>query len=443
MQNLTTNQINQFSLNSIAGYDEEKAEAVKIINLFKNYDSLKELGVSIPKGLILSGMPGVGKTLMAKVIAAEANVPLFEYEAMEDDSQEKSITNLRDLFEKARENAPAIVFIDELDELVCSYDYMSDFTRTMLKTLLTEIDGVKNSEGILTIATTNDYYRIPMPLLRSGRMDKHIEFDLPDLEARQAILELYSKDNKLLTDVDYKEIAIRTNTFSGADLKTLVNETLLQTVSTNKDKVSNSDFYDVIPTILFKGIRKRDHGTSIDQVCYHELGHFICEYKLNNNVSEVSVERIGNVEGHIRPIYGRNSYKILSYEECKNKAIVALGGYAAEKIFMGQAYTGNSGDFENFEEIITEMAVSGMLGTKYIFSMNGRRRPIAAPVKQSSDSDVRVECFDEYLELANNIINENKNLIEFLFEKLKKTEHIGPDEMKVLIEEFKNEVNVI
>ena len=117
-------QTNKFSLQSIAGYEEEKAEAIKIINLFKNYNSIKELGVSIPKGLILSGMPGVGKTLMAKVIAAEANVPLFEYEAMEDDTQEKSITNLRALYEKARENAPAIVFIDELDELVCSYDYM-------------------------------------------------------------------------------------------------------------------------------------------------------------------------------------------------------------------------------------------------------------------------------------------------------------------------------
>ena len=257
---------NKFSLQSIAGYEEEKAEAIKIINLFKHYDSIKELGVSIPKGLILSGMPGVGKTLMAKVIAAEANVPLYEYEAMEDDTQEKSITNLRALYEKARENAPAIVFIDELDELVCSYDYMSDFTRTMLKTLLTEIDGVKNSEGILTIATTNDYYRIPMSLLRSGRMDKHIEFDLPDLDAREAIIKLYSSNNKLLKHIDYKEIAIRTNSFSGADLKTLVNETLLQAVSTNKDKVTNCDFYDVIPTILFKGIRKRDHGTPVDQV---------------------------------------------------------------------------------------------------------------------------------------------------------------------------------
>lgn len=427
---------NKLSLQSIAGYEEEKAEAIKIINLFKNYDSIKELGVSIPKGLILSGMPGVGKTLMAKVIAAEANVPLFEYEAMEDDTQEKSITNLRALYEKAREHAPAIVFIDELDELVCSYDFMSDFTRTMLKTLLTEIDGVKNSEGILTIATTNNYYRIPMPLLRSGRMDKHIEFDLPDLDAREAIIKLYSCENKLLEHVDYKEIAIRTNSFTGADLKTLVNETLLQAVSTNKNNITNNDFYDVIPTILFKGIRKRDHGTPIDQVCYHELGHFICEYKLNNNISEVSVERIGNIEGHIRPIYRGEPNRIFSFDECKNKAIVALGGYAAERIFMGQTYTGNFGDFDNFDEIINEMASSGMLGTKYIFQAKTGRRPINIETKRDIGDDIRVKCFDEYLEIANNIINENKDLIEFLFDKLKKTEHIGPDEMKIFISEF-------
>ena len=381
-------------------------------------------------------MPGVGKTLMAKVIAAEANVPLYEYEAMEDDTQEKSITNLRALYEKARENAPAIVFIDELDELVCSYDYMSDFTRTMLKTLLTEIDGVKNSEGILTIATTNDYYRIPTSLLRSGRMDKHIEFDLPDLDAREAIIKLYSRNNLLLKHINYKEIAIRTNTFSGADLKTLVNETLLQAVSANKKNVSNSDFYDVIPTILFKGIKKRNHETPLDQVCYHELGHFICEYKLNNNISEVSVERIGDIEGHIRPINKEKSNRILSYNECKNKAIVVLGGYAAERIFMGQAYTGNYGDFQQFDDIINEMAISGMLGTQYIFQAKNVRRPIAMESRKDIGDDIRVKCFDEYLEIANNIICENKNLIEFLFDKLKKIGHIDSDEMKLLITEF-------
>ena len=228
------NNKNQLSLQSIAGYEEEKAEAIKIINLFKNYDKLKELGISIPKGLLLSGKPGVGKTLMAKVIAAEAGVPLYEYETLEDDTQEKSIINLKNVFARARENAPSIVFIDELDELVCSNEFMSDYSRTTFKTLLTEIDGVKSSEGILTIATTNKYYTIPNQLLRSGRMDKHIQFELPNLAAREAILRLYGENNELLKHINFKEIAVRTNSFSCADLKTLINETLLQSVSNNK-----------------------------------------------------------------------------------------------------------------------------------------------------------------------------------------------------------------
>ena len=441
MQNINTiNQTTQFSLKSIAGYSEEKEEAIKIINLFKNYESLKELGVSIPKGLILSGMPGVGKTLMAKVIAAEAGVPLYEYEAMEDETQEKGITNLKALYETARNNAPSIVFIDELDELVCSYDYMSDYSRVMLKTLLTEIDGVKNSEGVLTIATTNDYARIPIPLLRSGRMDKHIEFDLPDLDAREAILNLYASDNKLLHDVDFKEVAIKTNAFSCADLKTLINETLLQVVTSNKEFASNEDFQAVIPTILFKGIRKKDHGTSLEQVCYHELGHFICEYELNKNVSEVSIERIGKTEGHTRVYRPGESVRILSFEQCKNQAIVALGGYAAEICFLGQAYTGNSADFAMFEETIYEMASSGMLGSKFIFSAKNRNRSIMRDQQSRNDSleDIRVKCFDEYLAIANKIVEDNKDLIQFLFEKLKKSETLDAKEMREYIAEYSN-----
>lgn len=436
----TINQSNHLSLYSIAGYSEEKEEARKIINLFKNYESLKELGVSIPKGLILSGRPGVGKTLMAKVIAAEAGVPLYEYEAMEDDTQEKGITNLKALYETARNNAPSIVFIDELDELVCSYDYMSDYSRVMLKTLLTEIDGVKNSDGVLTIATTNDYSRIPGPLLRSGRMDKHIEFDLPDLEAREAILNLYGSDNKLLQDIDFKEVAIKTNSFSCADLKTLINETLLQVITSNKMVVSNDDFQRVIPTILFKGIRKKEHGTLLEQVCYHELGHFICEYELNKNVSDVSIERIGKTEGHTRVYRPGEHLRVQSFEECKNEAIVALGGYAAEICFLGQAYTSNSADFAMFEEIIYEMASSGMLGSKFIFSAKNRNRSIMRDQISRNDSveDIRVLCFDEYLAIATKIVNDNKDMIQFLFEKLKKSETLESSEIRKYIDEYNN-----
>ncbi len=434
----TEKQTEKLTLNNIAGYEEEKAEAMKIINLFKNFDTLKSLGVSIPKGLILSGNPGVGKTLMAKVIASEAKVPLYEFEAMEDDSPETSITNLRALYEKARENSPSIVFIDELDELVCTYEFVSDYTRTVLKTLLTEIDGVKSSDGVLTIATTNNYNKIPRPLLRSGRMDKHIEIDLPDRAAREEILRLYTKDNNMFNDINYKAISLTTGSFSGADLKTLVNETLLQVISLNKNIVSDKEFFDVIPTILFKGIRKKDHGTSVEQVCYHELGHFICEYKLNNVVPEISIERIGDIEGHVRSQYGENSLKILSYEECKNKAIVALGGYAAERIFMGQTYTGNYADFSQFEDLISEMASSGMLGSKYIFGARNSRRQFSMGMNpdSSSGADMKTQFFEEYLEVANTIINENKSLIEFLFLKLKDSQRLSSEETKELIEEF-------
>ena len=317
---------------------------------------------------------------------------------------------------------------------------MSDYSRVMLKTLLTEIDGVKNSEGVLTIATTNDYIRIPIPLLRSGRMDKHIEFDLPDLDAREAILKLYASDNKLLQNIDFKEIAIKTSGLSCADLKTLINETLLQAVTSNKKAVTNEDFQTIIPTILFKGIRKKDHGTSLEQVCYHELGHFICEYELNKNVSDVSIERIGKTEGHTRVYRPGESVRILSFEQCKNQAIVALGGYAAELCFLGQAYTGNSADFAMFEETIYEMASSGMLGSKFIFSAKNRNRAIMRDQQSRNDTleDIRVKCFDEYLVIANGIIESNKELIQFLYEKLKKSETLDANEIKKYIDEFKN-----
>ena len=440
----TNIQSTNYTLNNIAGYTAEKQEALKIINLLKNYDKLCALGVSIPKGLILSGEPGVGKTLMAKVIAGESGVPFYELEAEDDITPVKSVNRIKKLYEEARKNSPSIVFIDELDEIVTSRNFMSDSSRGMVKTLLSEIDGVKSSNGILTIATTNFYQDLPRALKRSGRMDKHISFSLPDSKSREEILNLYLSNKNMVNGIDVKTLAKKTNGFSCADLKTLINETLLNVISIGKSIATTKDFIDTIPTISFKGINKSYNTLEkpSDRVCYHELGHFICEYVLNGNVSTISTEQIGGISGHIRREFmGSDApQSVQSYSELKNNAIVCIAGYQAEKIFMGETSTGCYDDFCKFDKTIQLMAWSGMLGADYLFDTRKEYLPFEEMVDSSfitnNSEDVRVTCFKEYIEIANTIINDNKSLIEYLFKELKDNRKLESEQVSELVDKF-------
>lgn len=440
------NQNQKYTLDSIAGYQNEKNEAIKIINLLKNYQTLKDMGVSIPRGLILSGNPGVGKTLFAKVISAEANVPFFEYEATEDDEPSKCIANIKKVYQLAKEHVPSIVFIDELDEILPNPDYRSDMTSSILKNLLTEIDGINSSNGVLTIATTNDYDSIPNALKRSGRMDKHIEFPLPDYVSRKSILKLYTSNNQYLKDIDINKIALKTQGFSGADLKVLLNESLINAITDSKDKVTTIDINRTIPLVGIKGIRQVIRKEPSSRVCYHEIGHFICHYALTNKPCDISVEKIGSVGGHIRTydvlgidkddevIDVEESYKTKT--DLERKCIETLGGYAAEEIFTGEISTGVFNDVDKFGKIIMVMANLGLLGKSYMYiSEFSNRRPLFSENNRIED-DPRREYFDYYLNKAKELINKYKDLAIFIYSKLYEKSSLDYEEVNQYIEEF-------
>ena len=440
---LLNSQQQKFTLDSIAGYKNEKNEAIKIINLFKNYETLKEMGVSIPRGLILSGQPGVGKTLMAKVIASESNVPFYEYEATEDDEPSKCIANLRKLYQEARNHAPSIVFIDELDEMIPNEDFRSDMSSVILKNLLTEIDGVNSSNGVLTIATTNYYNMIPMALKRSGRMDKHISFPLPDYNSRKAILSLYTSNNEYLKNVNIDSVTRKTQGFSGADLKTLLNETLINCISDNKKEASTKDVERTIPLIALKGIRQVTRKEPSKRVCYHEIGHFICHYALTGDPSEISVEKIGQTHGYSRSFIYRGMFEeeyeetdISTVKDLENSAIELLGGYAAELIFMGDVSTGVTNDLNKFGSTILTMSTIGAFGKNFMFISSGKRMSSVYDDERIED-DPRREYFDKYLSKATELINNNKELALYVYEKLLEKSSLDSEEVEEYINEFK------
>lgn len=433
-------------LKDIAGYDEEKAEARKIITILKNYKEYEQKGVSIPKGLILNGVPGVGKTMLAKAIANESNAPLFEFEANESEQETKSIKNLKDLFKKAKETIPSIVFIDELDELVSIENYVSDYSRKVLKTILTEIDGVKNSNGIIVIATTNASASLPPALTRSGRMDKRITIEVPDLYSREAIVKLYLGKSEIFKNINAKLLATKIGGFTGADIKNLVNETLMDIVSNNRKNASMSDFEKAIPVLRFRDIKKiSKKGPSIS-VCYHELGHLVCSYALKNEIPSISTEQYGNVKGHILiEQFNDESGDIMVKSQILNQIVITLGGQASEELFMNELTNGSVDDLGKATMLVNSMCASGMFGFEYLIP--GARRGMGVQVSLSDDKAALIEkkqneILNEAYGNAKSIIKMNKGLIEHLLIPLQERQKLTKIEVEELINEYQTKNNL-
>lgn len=446
---------NRILLADIAGYHEEKEEAEKLIDILQNFALYKAKGASIPKGLLLCGEPGVGKTMFAKAISTEAGVPLYEFEAGESENEDETIKTLKELFDKAKKTIPSIVFIDELDELVSSndpgmYGFQSDYSRKTLKTLLTEIDGISTSEGVLVIATTNRKNAVPSALIRSGRLEKQITFRLPSIEDRSAIASLYlNKAN--VKGVNPNDVARKTDGFTGADIKSLVNAAIIESVR-KKEELSLQTIVSMIPTIRFGEIKKANKGGPSDSVCYHEIGHFLAQYELTGEISSISVEQYGSVAGHIIveeefPIPLAHKKDERSADEILDSVIVSLGGIAGEEVFLGKRYCGARSDLSSAMESIYDVLDNGVLGFEFMSSLNvakharhsGANATIPNLNKAEEKSEKIVEILNEKLEASKRFVSKWEGLGKAIFPLLKEKESLTSEELMAIVSDYRKE----
>ncbi|QTJ62944.1 ATP-dependent zinc metalloprotease FtsH [Candidatus Nardonella dryophthoridicola] len=350
---------------NIAGCDEAKEEIKEIVNFLKNPDKYKKLGGKIPKGILLIGEPGTGKTLLAKAIAGESNVPFYNISGSEFVEMFVGVGALRvrEIFDKAKKNSPSIIFIDEIDSIGrqrgIGLGGSHDEREQTLNQMLVEMDGFTENESVIVIAATNRPEILDKALLRSGRFDRKIIIDLPNLKGREDILKIYIKKTNISKDVNIKEIAKTTYGFSGADLFNLVNESILNAVKNNRNIISMKDFDISIDRILL-GIEKKNLFTNINQkesVAYHESGHVIVGKIISNqHINKVTIIPRGNSLGYTMCIEDENLLN-LNKEILENKISILYAGRIAEEIIYGseKVSTGCFNDIKTATNIAKNM----------------------------------------------------------------------------------------
>ena len=436
----------KITFDDVAGLDEEKHEMIEIVDFLKNPERFNNMGAKIPRGVLLCGQPGTGKTLIAKAIAGEAKVPFISMSGSEFIEMFAGLgaSRVRKLFEKAKRVSPCIIFIDEIDAIGArrssSGGAESENNQT-LNQLLVEMDGFDTDETVIVLAATNRPEMLDKALLRPGRFDRRITIGLPDMRGREAILKIHAKDKKFAEDVDLKSIAEDTAGFTGADLANILNEAAIIATINEHEAITNKDIEDAVKKVTV-GLEKQSRVISDKDkklTAYHEAGHAIVSSRLETQkgVKEVSIIPRGVAGGYTMYKSDEDKYYI-SKTEMQEKLVALLGGRAAEKIVLNDISTGASNDIEVATNIAKNMITKyGMSETLGPISINTEQDPyelqmLGEKFGDAIGAEVKI-LLDNAYATAQKLIIENREKLDRVANALLEKEVISAEEFQELI----------
>lgn len=423
----------------VAGEDEAKENLTEIVDYLHDPSKYKDIGASMPKGILLVGPPGTGKTMLAKAVAGEANVPFFSMSGSEfvEMFVGMGASKVRDLFKQAKEKAPCIVFIDEIDAIGKKRDGQiggNDEREQTLNQLLTEMDGFEGNSGVMILAATNRPDALDPALTRPGRFDRRVPVELPDLKGREEILKVHAKKIKIADDVDFKLIARMASGASGAELANIINEAALRAVRDNRKFANQSDLEESIEVVIAGYQKKNSILTDAEKwrVSYHEVGHALVAAKQTNSapVTKITIiPRTSGALGYTMQVDEGNHY-LMTKSELENKIATLTGGRAAEEVVFGDVSTGASNDIEQATKLaramITRYGMSKDFDMVALETVNNRYlggdTSLAASAETAAVIDKQVVALVKAQhEKAAQILLENRDKLEeishFLYEK--------------------------
>ena len=436
----------------VAGEDEAKENLTEIVDYLHNPNKYKEIGASMPKGILLVGPPGTGKTMLAKAVAGESNVPFFSMSGSEfvEMFVGMGASKVRDLFKQAKEKAPCIVFIDEIDAIGKKRDGQiggNDEREQTLNQLLTEMDGFEGNTGVIILAATNRPESLDPALTRPGRFDRRVPVELPDLKGREEILKVHAKKILLSDDIDFNKIARMASGASGAELANIVNEAALRAVRDNRRFATQADLEESIETVIAGYQKKNAILTNKEKliVSYHEIGHALVAAKQTDSapVQKITIiPRTSGALGYTMQVDEGNHY-LMSKEEIENKIATFTGGRAAEEVIFGSVTTGASNDIEQATRLARAMI------TRYGMNEDFDMVALETVTNQYLGGDASLACSAEtQAEIDHKVVElvkqQHQKAIQILIEnraKLDELAHFLYERETITGEEFMNILN--